>query len=256
MGCIVECRHFGFAYGQTPVLQDLEFCLPRGEWLSVIGPNGSGKSSLLKCLLRLVTGRKWGQLLLESRPQARYGQRQLARLFAYVPQGIADGMPYTVEEFLQLSTYSLSGTQEAALAAQYVGEALQSANLSSLAQRRLDELSGGQRQRALIAAALAQGTRALLLDEPCAFLDPGQTCAVEGLLEGLHRHRGLTVIMVTHDLSQSLAHDGLALVLRDGRQQFFGPAAQLPGSGILEKTFCHEFSYLAHPKTGRTLVIP
>jgi iron complex transport system ATP-binding protein len=124
-----------------------------------------------------------------------------------------------------------------------------------LAGRRLNTLSGGERQKAYLAAALAQEAELMLLDEPAAFLDPGHAADLRALLRTLNQEKGLSMITVTHDLNHSLSAGGDALVLREGRQIFFGPAAELPDRGVLEKAYAHEFTYLRHPRTGRPVAL-
>lgn len=251
----MECRDFCFFYGERCVLDKINFRLAYGEWLSIIGPNGSGKSTLLKNMLRLVHGKTAGDLLMADRDIRQYSQKQLAQLMAYVPQAGGRIPPFTVREFVNLSRYPYERHSRMHCDSESVGLALELTNTTHLADRRMDQLSGGQRQRAFLAAALAQDTPALLLDEPASFLDPKHVHAMYVLLKSLHINRKLTIITVTHDLSQPLDAGGKVLVLRDSTQVYFGSAVNLVTQEILEEAFCHEFSYIKHPKTGKTLVI-
>lgn len=254
----LECRNFSFRYGACRVLEGINFRISCGERLDIVGPNGSGKSTLLKNMLRLADGKKEGEILVRGRPQSAYSQAELARMLAYVPQADGRVPPFSVREFVALSRYPHArgaigrGDENSAC----VRRALELAGCAQLAGRRLGTLSGGQRQRAFLAAALAQETEIILLDEPDSFLDPAHAVAMHGLLRKLHEENGLALVMVTHDLNWTLAGDGLALVLREGRQVFFGPAAELAGGrGILEEAFGFRFSYLRHPRTNRPLVV-
>lgn len=257
MGAIMECRDFSFFYGARQILDRINFRLERGEWLSILGANGSGKSTLLKNMLRLVEGRITGEMRVADRPIGDYSQKDLARLLAYVPQAGGRVPPFTIREFLNLSRYpfGLHSHARKSGSCESVERALELTNTGHLADRRMDQLSGGQRQRAFLAAALAQDADALLLDEPASFLDPKHVHAMNELLKSLHARGELTIITVTHDLAQPLDAGGKALVLKNSRQVHFGPAADLVGQGILERAFEHEFSYLTHPKTGKTLVV-
>lgn len=174
---------------------------------------------------------------------------------AYVPQAGGRIPPFTVMEFLNLSRYPFDRHSRMRSGSESVELALELTNTTYLADRRMDQLSGGQRQRAFLAAALAQDAPALLLDEPAAFLDPRHAHAMNELLKSLHAKRNLTIITVTHDLNLPLDAGGKVLVLKNSRQTYFGPAANLETQGILEEAFCHDFSYLKHPRTGKTLVI-
>lgn len=254
MSPILECRDFSFAYGKRQVLDKISFSLDAGGWLSILGPNGSGKSTLLKSMLRLARGTSSGDLLIEERPINHYSQRELARRLAYVPQPGGRIPPFTVRDFLHLSRYAF-GLANTVPNAASIARALTLAHMEQLADRRLDQLSGGQRQRAYLAAALAQDAEILLLDEPASFLDPRHAFAMNELLAMLHAQEGITIVIVTHDLSQPLATGGQVLLLGAGKKEFFGPAAKLAFGGILDRVFGHEFSYLIHPKTGKTIVV-
>lgn len=255
MAPILECRDFSFSIGKNRILEDISFRLDKGEWLSIIGPNGSGKSTLLKNLLRLVEGARAGEIRVHDRPIETYSQKDLARRLAYVPQAGGGAPPFTVSEFVNLSRYPFGFGPGRKEQSEIVDRALELTDTARLAQRRMDTLSGGQRQRAFLAAALAQDTDTLLLDEPASFLDPRHVYAMNELLKRLHEERGLTIVTVTHDLSHPLDAGGRALVLKDGRQLHYGPVGDLMGHGILEEAFAHKFNYLVHPRTGKPLVV-
>lgn len=258
MSDVLSCEDFGFSFPHTPILQGIHFCLEPGAYLSIIGPNGSGKSTLLKCFLRLhETGRTNGRLHVRGRDLASYSQRELAHLIAFVPQAGGRIPPFSVAEFLKLSRYPYASRQRAFRAEddENVAHALALTGTEHLAEKRLDALSGGERQKAYLAAALAQGTDILLLDEPASFLDPRHAAELNALLKRLNRERRLTVLTVTHDLNHPLDAGGQTLVLRHGRQLYFGPSDALAARGVLEEAFGHTFTYLSHPGTGQTLVL-
>ena len=253
----IECRDFSFSCGQVRILEKISFRIDSGDWLFILGPNGSGKSTLLKNLLRLVPGVCQGSLRVGGRPVREYRQRDLARLLAYLPQAGGRLPPFTVAEFVRLSRYPFDPFAQSRPDGGHLDmeRAFALTGTASLADRRLDQLSGGQRQRVFLAAALAQGTGALLLDEPAAFLDPESAFELNELLKRLHSEQGLTLLTVTHDLSQPLETGGKALALRRGRQIYFGPAEDLVANRVFEQAFNYQFSYVAHPRTGKTLVI-
>ncbi len=255
---MLHVRNLSFAFNGKPVLQGLDFGLARGGYLSVIGPNGAGKSTLLKCLLRLHEGgHSSGEIRVNGKNLDEYGQRDLAKIISYVPQAGGWIPPFTAEEFLRLSRYPYGApspaTKEADRAA--VTKALTLTGTESLAGRGLKTLSGGERQKIYLAAALAQEADLMLLDEPASFLDPRHASDLHGLLRSLNQEQGLSMIVVTHDLNHPLAAGGAALVLREGRQLFFGEVANLLENGVLETAYNHEFTYVRHPKTGRTAVL-
>jgi iron complex transport system ATP-binding protein len=256
---MLRLEHFSFAFPARQALDDIHFSLEKGAFLFIIGPNGAGKSTLLKCLLRLhEKGRTRGEIFLDGRPLSSRPQRELARLISYVPQAGGWIPPFTVREFLRLSRYPHTppGIRPGAADADAVERALALTGMAGLAGRFLKNLSGGERQKAFLAAALAQDTEIMLLDEPASFLDPRHTSELNRLLKSLNREQGLTMLTVTHDLNQPLDAGGQVLALREGKQVFFGSTEELPQGGVMEKTYAHSFTLLQHPRTGRPAVLP
>ncbi|MDR1395508.1 MAG: ABC transporter ATP-binding protein [Deltaproteobacteria bacterium] len=253
MTALIEVRDFSLSFDQTPVLSHLDFSLEKGRYLSILGPNGAGKSTLLKCLPRLhENARTSGEIRLAGRPLQSWPQKELARLLGYVPQAGGWIPPYTVREFLLLSRYPHPDRSRDLKA---LARALELTGLGPWRDRTLSTLSGGERQKAYLAAALAQETEVLLLDEPSSFLDPHHAAALDELLIDLHAREGLTVITVTHDLNHPAKTGGLGLVLKGGALEYFGPAENLFSGGILEAAFDHRFVYLDHPD-GRKVAVP
>ena len=255
---MLRLTSFSFAADSHNILENITFSINKGEYLSVIGPNGAGKSTLLKCLMRVCPqGRARGDIRVKDRPLAAYDQRSLATVMAYVPQAGGWVPPFTVEELLRLSRYPYVATfgvlRKTDIAA--VQRALRLTGMEALATRRMPTLSGGERQKAFLAAALAQETEVLLLDEPASFLDPKHTVALHRLIRGLKEEHGMTIMTVTHDLNHALGMGGKVLVLREGRQLFFGPAEDLQGVGVLEEAFGHSFLYVRHPKTEKPVLL-
>ena len=120
----------------------------------------------------------------------------------------------------------------------------------------MNTLSGGERQKALLAAALAQQSDILLLDEPTTFLDPFQQVEMLRVLGRVQRDRTSTILSVTHDLNEALAHSERVIAMREGSLVFDGPALQLAEGDTLRRTYGHEFVVGAHPRTGRPVLFP
>jgi iron complex transport system ATP-binding protein len=126
---------------------------------------------------------------------------------------------------------------------------------SRFAERLLPTLSGGERQRVFLAAAIAQGARVLLLDEPTAFLDPNHRLEVQRALARL-RGEGVTILAVTHEVNEALLAGDRVAVLREGRVVFCGGPEALVREGVLERVYGTRFRFQAHPETGRPFVLP
>ncbi len=220
----LEARGLGYAFGERTVVSGVSLAVPAGEMLGVVGPNGSGKTTLLRLLSGLLRPRE-GEVSILGSPARSYGRRALARLVAVVPAGGETVFPYTVEEMVgmgRLPHLSWPGW----LSAQdrvVCREALRRTDTERFAERTLDELSSGERQRVLIARALAQEARIVLLDEASSFLDLAQELGIFRMLDQLRREQGLTLVSVSHDLNLIGAFCQQVLLLREGRVLAAGP---------------------------------
>jgi iron complex transport system ATP-binding protein len=253
VSALLEAQDFSLAINNQWILKNISFQVESGQYLSIIGPNGAGKSTLIKALLRLIENAKTtGRILLLGRDLKDFPRKELARLIGYAPQAGGWIPPYTVREFITLSRYSSSERSKDNLA---LARALSLTSLEDLADRTLATLSGGERQKAYLAAALAQETPILALDEPTSFLDPRRAFELDNLLLDLHQNQKLTIITVTHDLNHPSLNAGLALVLKKGALSYFGEGQTLFNGQILEEAFDHQFVHLAHPKSQRALVL-
>ncbi|MDR1313320.1 MAG: ABC transporter ATP-binding protein [Deltaproteobacteria bacterium] len=255
---MVEVKGFSFSIGEKLILSGVDFSIPKGGYLSILGPNGAGKSTLLKCLLRLhEKGSSEGSVEVAGKPISAYTQKELAKIVSYVPQAGGWIPPFTIIELAKLSRFpyatSVSALNRTDL--ESVDRALEITALTHMKDRPLKTLSGGERQKAFLAAALAQGSPVMLLDEPASFLDPHHTSELEKMLIKLNRDEGLTMLAVTHDLNHPVKSGGFALILKGGRTSYFGPVTGLLGAGVLEEAFSHEFAYLTHPADGRPVIL-
>ncbi|WP_322045539.1 ABC transporter ATP-binding protein [Paraburkholderia sp. J67] len=156
------------------VLDGVNFRVRSGELVSLLGINGAGKSTLLRVLLGLLAPAA-GAVHLHGKPLSRHTRRAIARHVAWVPQQHTPQFPYTVEQIVALGRLPHRGVMRAPRAEdrEAVAIALDDMQIAHLAQRDYGALSGGERQRVMLARALAQGARILLLDEPFAGLDYG-----------------------------------------------------------------------------------
>jgi iron complex transport system ATP-binding protein len=255
---MLTVKDYYFSIGDKEILKGVDFSIPRGAYLSILGPNGAGKSTLLKCLLRLQEkGKSQGEILVFDHKVESYSQKELARLISYVPQAGGWIPPFTVFELCKLSRFPYSTHLSSLTEKDYqaVAKALELTNLVSMKDRPLKTLSGGERQKAFLAAALAQDTPIMLLDEPMSFLDPHHTSDLEKLLINLNQTEGLTMLSVTHDLNHPFKSNGYALILVDGKAEYFGVVEGLLKKGVLEEAFNHEFVRLSHPGTGRPVIL-
>jgi len=197
------------------VLRGIDFTLAPGEVLGLVGPNGSGKSSLLKCLagLRPLSG---GSLLLEGRALAGHTRQELARAIAYVPQHTGPSMSLRVIDMVLLGRLPHRGRASAPQDQAIALAAIERLALQPLALRHFSDLSGGERQRVLMARALAQQGRLLLLDEPTSDLDLRHQLATLQTVHELARQRGVGAAIAIHDLALAARFCDRLLLLRAG----------------------------------------
>lgn len=196
------------------------------EVVSVVGPNGAGKSTLLKVIDNLVRPRL-GSVYLNGKEVSSMGPHQTARFIGYVPQRGDGAVNLTVFDFVLSGRKPFLGILPRKEDLQKVKQALRELRIEDLSQRFLTTLSGGEWQRVMIAKALVSDPKLLLLDEPTANLDPYFQTEILHLVKGLAKQRGLSVIMVLHDLTQAYRHSDKVMLLTQGQVFAFGPPEEV-----------------------------
>ncbi len=254
---LIEIKDFSFAYAGERILKGVSLNVCEGEYISIIGPNGAGKTTLLKCLIRILKGGE-GIIRLDGRLLAEYGQKELAKLVSYVPQGDGGGALFTVAEYVlmgrypYLSPFTTFSTEDKRAAEKALGLT----GTAHLAQRGLNTLSGGERQRVSIASALTQGSRIMLLDEPTTFLDPRHESDVLNIIKKVNHNFGITVVSVTHDINHAALHSDRIVSLKNGTVMFDGQAGDIMDNRVLEKIYDKRFNFVKHPENGSLIIVP
>jgi iron complex transport system ATP-binding protein len=255
---LLQAADVGFAYDPArPVIAGVTLEVPAGAAVGVLGPNGSGKTTLLRVLAgtRRPTS---GQVLLEGRPLGGYTRRALARRIAMVPQETQLAFDYTVLEMVLMGRHPHLGMFEVEGPADLVvaRDALAAVGAAGLEDRDFATLSGGEKQRVVIAAALAQATEALLLDEPTSSLDLGAQLEIAYLLADLNQRRGVTLVVSTHDLALAASTCRELVLLRAGRIVAAGPTAEVLTRDHLRALYDVDADVHVHAATGQLLVVP
>lgn len=228
-------RGVSFAYRDRRVLENVSFTLDAGEVLGLVGPNGSGKTTLIRCLDRILDPE--GDIRLDGRSMRSMSRPEIARMIAYVPQNSGAAGSSTVFETVLMGRrphlrWSVSEEDK-----QKVSEALALLGIGEFASRRTDRLSGGERQRVLIARAIAQDARVLLLDEPTSALDMRNRIEVMSLLARLAEERGLAVVAAIHDLNLAARYCHRLLIIKDGRVLGRGTPSSLLTQGMVRAAY-------------------
>ena len=230
--------HLTFAYPKAPpVLEDVSFTVPAGDFLSVLGANGAGKSTLFRCLLGGLEGYT-GAISLDGRDVRTFSRRELAARIAYIPQIHRPTFGYSVlDTALMGLTRHLSPFQSPSKALeQQALTALEQLGVAHLAQRNFAALSGGEQQLVLIARALCQQSELLIMDEPTANLDYGNQYRV---LETVRRltEEGYTVLMSTHNPEYARRFAADVLALKDGTVYADGPSEETITPALIEALY-------------------
>jgi len=239
------------------ILEDVSFSVRTGEVLGVVGPNGSGKTSLLKVLARLMSPLQ-GRIALFGQELASMAQQEVACVVGVVPQDTQQLFPFTVAETVLMgrfphrprgrwtSGFGWESRDDVAIA----GEAMTTVDIVHLAHRAVTDLSGGERQRAVIARALAQTPKVLLLDEPTAFLDLQHQVEICSVLVRLKEERRLTVVLVSHDLNLVSQYCDRILLLDRGQVIRLGSPEDVIEPEVLESVYRCRVLVDRHPGTG------
>lgn len=214
-------------YGDRTALSEFTDVVAPGEWVCVIGPNGAGKSSLLRALAGVVAYE--GTVLVDGAPLARRTVRRRAQLVGYVPQNPEMPGDMTARQYVSLgrNPFVAHFGRESSHDTATVEEVLVRLGLEGFADRALATLSGGERQRLVIARAVAQEARVLLLDEPTSALDIGHQQQALELVDHLRRAHGLTVISAMHDLTLAGTYSDRLVLIHEGHRVASGAPAEV-----------------------------
>ncbi|MEW6116522.1 MAG: metal ABC transporter ATP-binding protein [Nitrospirota bacterium] len=219
---VIAVEHLSLEYKSVEVLSDLTFTVQAGDYIGLVGPNGSGKSTLIKVLLGLVAPSRGDVSMLGSSPSAFKEWRRIG----YLPQRISFFNPYfpgTVEEIVGLGLLSQKRFPKriASSDGERIKKALELMSITGIRHKLIGELSGGQQQRVLIARALVNEPELLILDEPTTALDPETRENFFSLMHHLNKSKGITIILVTHDIGNIGRYASKMLYL-DKRIIFYG----------------------------------
>ncbi|GAA1699730.1 ABC transporter ATP-binding protein [Microcella alkalica] len=243
-------------YGDRTVVHDVDLDVTPGALTVVVGANASGKSTLLRGLARLLAPTA-GRVTLDGADLSRLPNRRVARTIGVLPQSPIAPEGVRVAELVARGRYPHQGIFRGRRSDDdvIVAAALEATDASSLVDSRVDELSGGQRQRVWIAMALAQQPRILLLDEPTSALDVAHQVEVLDVLRA-EVSRGMTVVLVIHDLTLAARYADELVVMAGGRIIARGEPGAVLTAEVVRQAFGIEARLLQDPDTGRPVILP
>ena len=233
----IEVKNLRFRYGARPVIGDVSFTAEKGELLAVLGPNGVGKSTLFRCLLGFLKPVS-GEILVDGKELGAYSRRELAKKIAYIPQSHSPAFDHTVLDSVlmgmtaQLRVFEQPGQAQREKAVQM----LRALGIEKLADRGCMKISGGERQLMLLARALVQDASMLIMDEPTANLDYGNSCRVMEHVKKLGQ-AGYTIIFSTHDPNQAFSYATKVLALKDGGVMAVGAPEAVLTEDVLSRLY-------------------
>jgi ABC-type cobalamin/Fe3+-siderophores transport system ATPase subunit len=253
----LSARRIRFGYGTRQLLEDFSLQLSEGDFAGVLGPNGAGKTTVLRLLSGTLKPQA-GSVQLYGENLESLPARKRALILGVVPQESWLLFPFTVMEVVLMGRFPHLGIlgmesredEDLALAC------LEEVGMRASSHRALSSLSSGERQRVLIARALAQEPRILLLDEPTTFLDLKHRLLIYEILSRLNARRRLTILTISHDLNLAARYCGKVWLLKEGGLLATGTPREVLTPELLRRAYDTDVEVGQDPRTGSPFIIP
>ncbi len=245
------------SYGSVEILRNIDFEVKSGQFLGILGPNGSGKTTLLKSISKVLKPKK-GAILIDDKDIYKMKNLDLAKQMAVVPQSSPVSFDFTSLEVVlmgrnpHMTRFKMEGQSDFDIAK----KAMKLTRTWEFADRPITELSGGERQRVIIARALTQEPKILLLDEPTTHLDISNQLEILDLIKQLSDEKNLLVVAVFHDFNLAARYCDSIILMKRGQIVDIGKAAETLTSENVKKVFSVDTLVKKHPITGQLHVIP
>ncbi|QSZ67108.1 heme ABC transporter ATP-binding protein [Methanofollis aquaemaris] len=252
---MIRAEDLDVRYGDVQVLDAVSLAVNEGTFIGILGPNGCGKTTLIRAVSSVINPAA-GAVYVDGRDVGEYSPRELATRLGAVPQETAVSFGFTVEEIVQMGRHPYLGRLSSMKEADYAicREAMDLTSTAHLADRLITEISGGERQRVLIARALAQQPKALLLDEPTSHLDINHQIEILSIIRSLTP--GVTVIAVFHDLNLAAYFCDRLILMEKAKIVAVGTPAEVLTDAHIRQVFDVPMMVRIHPLTGRPYLVP
>jgi iron complex transport system ATP-binding protein len=252
---ILKINNIGFRYDDKQVLDDISLDVYPGEIIGILGPNGSGKSTLLRIMDGVLAPQR-GKLEINGKPYGHLSRKELAREVAMVSQEQHFRFSFSCVEVVMMGRFPhLKAIQfENKNDLSIVMDALRATHALEFSERSIHDLSGGERQRVLIARALAQEPRVMLLDEPTSFLDLKFKREIFRLVSSLSKEKGLAVVIVSHDIDLVSQYCSRVILLKKGSVYRAGAPDDVITSENIEDVYECPVLVDQNPLSGRPRV--
>ena len=253
---MLEVRNLNYQYRNLPVLKNINFKIAKGEFVGIIGPNGAGKSTLLKVVTGLLGDQE--QVFYDGKTVKEIPRKKFARMVGYVPQETEFSFAYPVAEVILMGRYphmknfAFYSDRDR----QVMKDAMRMLDIEQYEYRNFTELSGGEKQRVVIAGAVAQEPRMIVLDEPTSALDLHHQIAIYRTLKNLQREKNTTILIVTHDINLAAQYCERILIIYEGQILSDGPPEEVLKFKRLQETFGVKVYIDINPITKSLYVLP
>ena len=254
---IITIKNLSFAYDGSNVLDNINFDVASGCFLSILGPNGSGKSTLINLISKVLKNYK-GKIIVKDRSIENLNSKEIAKLIAVVPQYSNAGFNFLVGELVLMGRFPYVSRfgREKKQDFDIVEDVMEKTKTLPLYKKRFNELSGGEKQRVIIAQALVQDTPIILLDEPTSHLDINFQIEIMDLFYKLNTDEGKTIIGVFHDINLAANYSKKAILLKNGMVFGYGEINDTITKENIKKVFNSDIYVGKNPFTGKLYISP
>lgn len=250
---MLKLKNISCGYQEKCILQNITLNLGQKKIIGIIGPNGSGKTTLLRAITKVIPLLA-GQIMLQGKDIACMGYKELAESIAVASNDLELQFDISVEDFVALGRIPHQKPLqffESSYDKTIIHQALEMTEIVQLKARSMRDLSAGERQLAIIAKALAQEPKLLLLDEPVVHLDISHQVYILDLIKRLHKEKALSVIIVLHELNLASEYCDALVLLNKGRVHTQGTSEQVLTREIIEQAYKTEVVIDKNPVSGK-----
>ncbi|SHE91740.1 ABC transporter ATP-binding protein [Alkalibacter saccharofermentans] len=245
------------AYGEKTVLENLTIGINQGEFVGIIGPNGSGKSTLIKAITDIIDIKN-GKISIDGKINSKLSRKERARLVAVVPQEFNVDFEFNAFDIVMMGRNPHVSKDKKNPSRDYdiVYEAMLMTNTWQFKDRYFNQLSGGERQRVIIARAIAQQSKIILLDEPTSHLDIHHQLEVLELVKMLNKNRNVTILAVLHDINMAARFSDRLILLNDKKVIVDGTPEQVIDEKYLGRVYEMEMLVRRNKMLSTKEVVP